>query len=73
MSMKEDYRTNREMLDDLLTEYDVPKMYWHNMSLLNSDVVHYIGDYNDFTRTINLIHKLSPTPLTRLHSINYDE
>jgi hypothetical protein len=77
--MKEDYRTNRELLDNLLIEYDIPKEYWHNMNWLNSNLIDYFnffrenGQYEDFTKAINLIHKLSPIPLTKLYAITYDE
>jgi hypothetical protein len=75
-NLKESYKELREQLDDILLDYDVPKYNWHNMTWLNANIEGYV-DITQFPRTfakaIRLIHKLSPTPLNRLHSINYDE
>lgn len=74
MDIKEHYKLNRELLDNILEVYDIPKEQYHNMTWLNSNIEHYMKPLgNDFVKAINLIHKLSPIPLTRLHSINYEE
>lgn len=81
-NLKEHYKELREQLDDILVEYSIPKEYWHNMTWLNANIENFMKRHpdqfnwdstKDFRDAIKLIHKLSPTPLNRLHSINYDE
>jgi hypothetical protein len=81
-SLVEKQKAYRDELDEILTEYGVPKEYWHVMDWLNCSIGNFImtGDmiFNNhhkrkFERALQLIHALSPRNLTRLYpNIKYD-
>jgi hypothetical protein len=71
--MKEEYKINREILDDLMIEYDIPKIHRHNSNWLNLNIDKYIPiDSNDFQKFIRSLHKIFPS-LTRLWSVDYND
>jgi hypothetical protein len=70
--MKEYYKEQREILEDLMIEYDVPKRYWHNANWLNSNIDKFIPiDFSDFGKFIKALHIMNKN-LTRLWSVDYE-
>ena len=65
--LKENFKEKREELDDLLINLNVPKIYWHQLQVLNC-YLSGLGISEERNNALKLLHEISPAKLTYIIS-----
>lgn len=60
--LKENFKENRERLDELLLKLNVPKIFWHQLTelaaYLDSDLFTYVGMEAEHKEAVDLVTEL---------------